>query len=100
MKKYVSEEDIRASEREKVYHDLAIEQAEELFSKLEGDEKDEAKEFFDDIVEGKKLTPARAKKYAEMAIFQATRNRAPEKVTIDKDRALADKASTGITPKS
>lgn len=100
--KLVSEEDIRASEREKVYHDLAIEQAEQMFDELNESEKSEAKEFFDDIVEGKKLTPAKAKKYAEMAIFQATRNRQTEepKKVVDKDRAMADKASTGITPKS
>jgi hypothetical protein len=68
-----------------------------MFETLEGTEKDEAKEYFDDIVEGKKLTPAKAKKYAEMATFYATRNRKPD---IDKDRILAEQASTGISPKS
>jgi hypothetical protein len=70
-----------------------------MFETLEGTEKDEAKEYFDDIVEGKKLTPAKAKKYAEMATFYATRNRKP-KPDIDKDRILAEQASTGISPKS
>ena len=73
-----------------------------MFDDLEEGEKVEAKEYFDDIAEGKKLTPSNVKKYAEMAKFYATRNRKVEepKKTIDKDQLLADKASTGIAPKS
>ena len=101
-KKLVSEEDIRSAEREKVYHEIALEQAQTMFDDLEESEKVEAKEYFDDIAEGKKLTPSNVKKYAEMAKFYATRNRKVEepKKTIDKDQLLADKASTGIAPKS
>lgn len=74
---------------------MAIENAERMFSELSDIEKTEAKEFFDDIVEGKKLTPDKAKKYAEMAIFQATRNRPKDenpKKPVDKEQILADKA--------
>jgi hypothetical protein len=71
-----------------------------MFESLEGTEKIEAKEYFDDIIEGKKLTPTKAKKYAEMATFYATRNRKTDKPDIDKDRILAGQASTGISPKS
>lgn len=92
--KLVNEEDIRASERERVYHDLALEQAEAMLDELEPSERDVAREYFDDIVEGKKLTPAKAKKYADMAISQATRNRKSEPKNIDKDQAIADKAGT------
>lgn len=97
LQKVVSEDEIRQTERANVYHELAIEQATETFKTLEGDEKTEAQEYFDDIVEGKKLTPTKAKKYAEMATFYATRNRKPD---IDKDRILAEQASTWIAPKS
>lgn len=99
-KKLVSEEDIRASEREKIYHELSLKQADTMFGDLEEWERVEAKEYFDEIAEGKKLTPEKAQKYAEMAKFYATRNRKPEKVVVDKDRVLAEKASTWITPKS
>jgi len=97
LKKEVSEEEIRESARNNVYHEIAIEQAEEMFESLEGDEKQEAKTYFDDIVEWKKLTPAKAKKYAEMATFYATRNRKPD---IDKEAILAWQANTWIAPKS
>lgn len=65
-----------------------------MFDDLSESDKTKAKEYFDDIVEGKKLTPAKAKKYAEMAIFQATRNNPEPKKVIDKDRVIAEKAST------
>jgi SHS2 domain-containing protein len=100
LKKVVSEEDIRIAAREEAFHEVAIEMATTMFDALEESEKVKAKEYFDDIVEGKKLTTAKAKKYAEMAIFQATRNSEP-KVTpkVDKERVIAEKASTGISMK-
>lgn len=51
LSKQVSEEEIRMSEREKIYHDLAIEQAQETFNSLDETEKLEAQSYFDDIVE-------------------------------------------------
>lgn len=66
-KKLVSEEDIRASERANVLHELSIQSVEAEFSGLSEAERKEAKEYFDDIAEGKRLTPDKAKKYAEMA---------------------------------
>ncbi len=91
------------SEREKLLHEIAIEDAQEAFNDLSEEEKTEAKEYFDDIVEGKKLDRAKSKKYAEMAKFYATRNRKPvevPKVKVDKDKILADKAGTGISTKA
>lgn len=102
-KKVVSEEDIRKTEREKIYHELAIEQTQSIFDDLQDSEKVEAKWYFDDIVWEKKLTPTTAKKYAEMAKLYAIRNRPiieqPKKV-IDKEQILAEKASMWISPKS
>lgn len=48
------------------------------------------------------MNPTKAKKYAEMAITYATRNRKVEepKKVVDKERVIAEKASTGISPKS
>jgi hypothetical protein len=39
------------SEREKVKHELALEQAESMFDELSKEEQSEAKEYFNDIVE-------------------------------------------------
>lgn len=50
--------------------------------------------------EGKTLVPAKAKQFAEMAKMYAMRNRKPETKPIDKDRILAEKANTGISPRS
>jgi len=97
LQKVVSEEEIRNAERTKIYHELSIEQAEDTFKDLSEDERVEAKEYFDDIIDGKKLTPTKAKKYAEMSIFYATRNRKPD---INKEEILAGQASTWIAPKS
>lgn len=101
--KLVSEEEIRAAERERVYHELALEQVDSSFEGLTEPEREEAKAHFEDIAEGKKLTPATAKKYAEMAKTYATRNRKPgddPKPKKDAGDAAAAKAATGISPKS
>jgi hypothetical protein len=72
-----------------------------MFDDLEEAEKVEAQEYFNDIVEGKKLTNTTVKKYAEMAKFYALRNKVEEpKKKIDKDQVIANKADTGIAPKS
>ncbi len=98
--KIVSEEDIRQAERDKVYHELAIEQVETIFNELSGQELTDAKSYFDDIVEWKKLTPTTAKKYADMSVFYATRNRTPGKAPVDKDRVIASMSNTWISNKS
>lgn len=102
LQKEVSEEYVRMSEREKIYHELSLEQAEVKFSELDESEIDIAKEYFNDIVEGKKLTPTTTKKYTDMAILMATKGRKTEepKKVIDKEGILADKATTWIAPKS
>jgi hypothetical protein len=100
LKKVVSEEDIRTAEREKVYHELALDQVKDTFDDLSDEEKTEADEYFQDIIEGKKLTPTTAKKYAEMAKLFVTKNRKADSPKIDKEKVLADKASISITPKS
>jgi hypothetical protein len=99
LKKVVSEEDIRIAAREEAFHEVAIEMATTMFDDLEESERTKAKEYFDDIVEGKKLTTAKAKKYAEMAIYQATRNSDKPIPKVDKERVIAEKASTGISAK-
>lgn len=99
-KKLVTEEDIRASEREKVLHELSVQGVEAEFSGMDEAERKEAKEYFDEISEGKKLTPEKAKRFAEMAKTYALRNRKPEDKDPTpkkgKDEIMADKASTSV----
>lgn len=97
LKKVVSEEEIRMSEREKVKHELALEEAESMFNDLDKADKAVAKEYFDDIVEGKRLTPITVKKYVEMAKFYALKDKKPD---VDKEKVLASQASTWISSKS
>lgn len=83
---------------------MAIENAQSLFDDLSGTEKEEAKAYFADMSDGKLLTTAKAKQFAEMAVMYATRNRKaedkPADKPVDKDRAIADKASTNISSKT
>lgn len=96
IRNQVTEEDIRA----KVLHEVAMEDARAEFEELDASEKAQAEEYFAEMSEGKTLTRQKAKQFAEMARIYATRNRKPEPKHIDKDRILAEKASTGISPKS
>jgi len=91
LRKQVTEEDIRQSEREKIYHEMSLKQVDDVFKDLSEEESKEAKEYFDDIVSGKKLTPDKATKYADMAKLYATRNRKPK---VDKEKIIATQAST------
>lgn len=100
LKKQISEEDIRQSEREKIYHEISIQQAEDLFSTLSQEEQIQAKEYFNDIVEGKKLTPEKAKKYAEMAKVYVAKDKKVEPTKVDKDKLMATQASTKIAQNS
>ncbi len=93
LRKQVTEEDIRQSEREKIYHEMSLKQVDDVFKDLSEEESKEAKEYFDDIVSGKKLTPDKATKYADMAKLYATRNRKPK---VDKEKIIATQASTWI----
>lgn len=103
-KQQVTEEEIRQEERDKIYEEIAIEEAQRIVDELDWQEHEDAVSYFEEIAEGKRLTPATAKKYAEMAIFYAIRNRKPEEKpalkSIEKEKILAGNANTGISPKS
>lgn len=100
LKKQIFEQEIRLTEREKIYNEIAIEQAHSMFSELQDSEKEQAKSYFDEIVEWKKLDLSKAKKYAEMAILYATKDKKIEPVKIDKEKVIAQQASTNINQKS
>lgn len=96
LKKQITEEDIRQSEREKIYHELAIQQVEDIFWDLWEEEKVEAKEYFNDIVEWKKLTPETAKKYAKMAKVYVSSNKPQQPKNIDKEKIIIPQSATWI----
>jgi hypothetical protein len=81
--------------RAKIYHEVAVENAQTVFDDLNESEKKEAQEYFIEMAEGKTLTPAKAKQFAEMSKFYAIRNRKPDpKKPAEKERILAEKATT------
>ena len=70
---------------------MSLKQVDYVFKDLSEEEHKEAKEYFDDIISGKKLIPDKATKYADMAKLYAIRNRKPK---IDKEKVIASQAST------
>lgn len=99
-KKVVDEVDLETQIEEKVTHRVALKQVEKMFGSLSWDEQQKAKEYFDDIVEWKKLTIEKAEKYAEMSIAYVTRNNPkqeePTKQT-NTEKQVWDFANTGIS---
>lgn len=79
--------------RTKEKHQEAVQLAHNSFEKLEWDLAEQAKEYFDDLVEWKQIDTTKAKKYADMATLYVSK----DKIKEDKfERGLADFSSLGI----
>lgn len=96
-KTYTQEEVDRmiAQSKTQLEHENALQEAKDLFNSLTEAEKEEAIAEFEELAEGKTLTRAKARKFAEMVTLSVTRGKkVVEKV--DKTEALKKFSSTWI----
>lgn len=75
-------------------HQRSLWIAEKIIEKLPADKQEEAKEYFDEIAEGKLLDEFKAKKFAEMATLYVSKDQLNSS---KKDEALAKLASNWVS---
>lgn len=95
--KSLTEEDFERmylERRAKEDHQRSLSLAETIIDKLPADLQEEAKEYFDEITEGKLLDETKAKKFAEMATLYVQKDKINSS---RKDEALAKLASNWVS---
>lgn len=75
-------------------HETALTTAQAIIDDLPEDVRDEAIELFNDLIDGKTLTTAKAKKYAEMATLTVNKGKSPK---LDTTEWLRKLSTTGIS---
>lgn len=88
----LSEDEIRKQERDRIAQEQVQEYVDNLFTKVKisSEEKSKLKEEYEDLIEWKKLTKERAKKY-----FQIAYNEVRKKPTNDNDTKVTKKTAPG-----